>query len=496
MTSTSTSRVATAPARTCARASTADVPHSRRRRVAVGDEGGDVAGVDGAGFLACGWRHTARRSPAPRRPLRASSPGRRGSGRSRRRGTWRPDGSRRRSPRPRRAPCRSGRTAHCRRRRQRRTSLRRRRPCARRGRPRQADRVARPGARRTGRSRHPIVTENSPTPVSSTIPGHRDTDPGDLQGRVPSTRRRARRRRPRCCRAPHRGRVGDHSAHDAARATRRARGSRPSATCRRRRRRRRQGDRRRSPHVLGSRMTLNDSDCGWSGSRPAWRASSTASRWARMRSTIGSRFSLTNCAPGRGNIVSQPVRRIAEHPHGGPWATDADRSVAVLHRRVRLGPEAGRLAALQRRLLGDRRGPTATEERDLADGAGGDRQLGRDGHRRGGDDVRRGLRRARQRSRARTDVGKRVCTTDCSAANGRAMTSVRRGDGCRPVDGDRRDRGAVDRGRGCWRSCRAPLSSSPSARSPRLGRTAGRSGTRSPGRRPSRRAPAASRRAA
>ena len=126
----------------------------------------------------------------------------------------------------------------------------------------------------------------------------------------------------------------------------------------------------------------------------------------------------------RGDVVGQATRRLAEHPHDGPRPADADRAVAVLHRRVGLGPEAGGLAALQRRLLGDRRGPAATEERDLANRGRGDRA----GRSRPPPSA-AAMTPARSspseaRSRARTEVGKRVCTTDCSAANGRAIDVV------------------------------------------------------------------------
>ncbi|CAM5409176.1 hypothetical protein STANM309S_06393 [Streptomyces tanashiensis] len=64
---------------------------------------------------------------------------------------------------------------------------------------------------------------------------------------------------------------------------------------------------------------------------------------------------------------------LAETGGGGTEAADqarpvadADRAVAVLHRRVRLRPGAGHFAQLERRLVGEADGPAGAEEGELA----------------------------------------------------------------------------------------------------------------------------------
>ena len=320
------------------------------------------------------------------------------------------------------------------------------------------------------------------------MPGNGDTDPDDVEAVVRHTRRSARRRRWRCCRARRRGRAGDRSARAAARAGRPGRGSRPSATCHRRRRRRRRGDRRPPPlqRRSPSRTTLNDSARGRSGSRPAWRASATARRWARIRSTIGSRSSSTNCAPVAPTSPCSPSGAVAEHPHDGTRTAHAHRAVAVLHRRVRLGPEAGCLPALQRRLLSDGRRPTAAEERDLADVPGGDGE--RAGHRPGGrlDDRSEVL--AERGAQHRQDGRREACLDHRPLGGDIELDDIvrQRRDRRRTVGGDRHDRrrfvASGDPGKDVENLGGSPRSGDRR----RPGRTADRRGTRWPQRHPSR----------
>src|SRR5262245_9015578 len=76
------------------------------------------------------------------------------------------------------------------------------------------------------------------------------------------------------------------------------------------------------------------------------------------------------------------ARRVGEHtridradgPHEGSGAGHADRAVTVFHRRVRLGPRRGRLAQLERRLVREAHGPALTQEHELGEPCGLDRQ--------------------------------------------------------------------------------------------------------------------------
>ena len=100
---------------------------------------------------------------------------------------------------------------------------------------------------------------------------------------------------------------------------------------------------------------------GGSGSRPRATASSTASRWPS-----------TSVASGSAGVDDvAPVRRMSASGRGsiGPIDDDErarvghrDRAVAVLHRRVGLGPRPAGLAQLQRRLGGQADRPAAAEE--------------------------------------------------------------------------------------------------------------------------------------
>ena len=115
-------------------------------------------------------------------------------------------------------------------------------------------------------------------------------------------------------------------------------------------------------------------------------------------------------------------RRTPRWP--GPAAAMLDRAVPVLHRRVGLGPELGRLAQLEGGLLGQPDGPAAADEGHLL-GVGQPGQalrlvLGqhRPGVRDGG---RRGPRRATPAAAPAVEVANRVCTTDCSSTSGSRM---------------------------------------------------------------------------
>src|SRR5207247_8708891 len=79
---------------------------------------------------------------------------------------------------------------------------------------------------------------------------------------------------------------------------------------------------------------------------------------------------------GGGDLAGEPVRYGAEGPPRPAGGGDGDRAVPVLHRGVRLAPEPGRLAALERRFVGEADRPAGTEEADLLDGARIERQRG------------------------------------------------------------------------------------------------------------------------
>ena len=113
---------------------------------------------------------------------------------------------------------------------------------------------------------------------------------------------------------------------------------------------------------------------GRSGSSPAASASATPVRWARMSEASGSRSSATAMAPAARTLSSSASSADPEEPHRGARAGDADRAVAVLEGRVRLGPRLGGLAQLQRRLAGQPDGPAAAEERPAVGLAGRDRE--------------------------------------------------------------------------------------------------------------------------
>ena len=68
---------------------------------------------------------------------------------------------------------------------------------------------------------------------------------------------------------------------------------------------------------------------------------------------------------GRGHFLAEALGDRAEHPGEAPRLGDGDGAVAVLHRRVRLGPRLGGLAELQAGLVGEPDGPAGAQERDL-----------------------------------------------------------------------------------------------------------------------------------
>src|SRR5262249_51355804 len=75
-----------------------------------------------------------------------------------------------------------------------------------------------------------------------------------------------------------------------------------------------------------------------------------------------------------------PARRehrgieVAERPHRRLGAARADRTVEVLHHRVRLGPRPGRLAKLQRGLVRDADRPARSEEHEAGKSGRVDRE--------------------------------------------------------------------------------------------------------------------------
>ena len=66
-----------------------------------------------------------------------------------------------------------------------------------------------------------------------------------------------------------------------------------------------------------------------------------------------------------GDLLGQALGHVAECPDHATRGCDADRPVAVLHRRVGLRPELGRLAQLEPGLLGQTHGPATADEGDL-----------------------------------------------------------------------------------------------------------------------------------
>src|SRR5690606_4714366 len=137
-------------------------------------------------------------------------------------------------------------------------------------------------------------------------------------------------------------------------------------------------------------------------------------------------------APDPVDVVGQSLREFAEDPGDPSLAGDADGPVAVLHRRVRLGPRAGGLPHLQRGLQRQAAGPAAAQEGELfgsahcgAEGFGegplgvADRVV--QGPYPGGQGTLRLQVGAEQREVGK--VANRVWTTDSSSAKSRTATA-------------------------------------------------------------------------
>ena len=171
----------------------------------------------------------------------------------------------------------------------------------------------------------------------------------------------------------------------------------------------------------GSRMTLNDNDRGRSVVRPPRRASLMARRWTRMRSDHRIEILAHELCTRRLDVTAQAMRRVAEHLHDRPWPADADRTVAVFHRRIRLRPECGGFGTStpprRRSPL-----PSRTEERDprMAAAPTGDAATTA-AEPALATSVRSSPRDAQQGEDRRRE---RVCTTDSSAANGQGDHGV------------------------------------------------------------------------
>ena len=232
-------------------------------------------------------------------------------------------------------PCRSRRTTRLRPLRRRRTSPRRVRRCARRGRPitgiaEALDEVLADGEVAPSH-RHREASDSGARRRSRAPPPRRRRPPG----RARSTRRRGRRRPRRCCPARLPGRARGRSAPVGGPELRPARGSPPSATYPRRRWRRRRGDRRSVTLACSaSRTTLYVNDRGRSGSRPAMpgefdRQSLGADQLDHRIEIVAHELSARG-----GDVVGQASRRLAEHPDDRSLPTHTDRTMAELHRRV------------------------------------------------------------------------------------------------------------------------------------------------------------------
>ena len=84
----------------------------------------------------------------------------------------------------------------------------------------------------------------------------------------------------------------------------------------------------------------------------------------------------TTVAPAARTSSTSAGLGVAEEPHERARPGDADRTVAVLHSGIGLGPRAGRLAALQRRFGGQPDRPAAAEEHEVLILGGIDGQRG------------------------------------------------------------------------------------------------------------------------
>ncbi len=127
-----------------------------------------------------------------------------------------------------------------------------------------------------------------------------------------------------------------------------------------------------------SRTTARSRCGGRSGSSPRRSARASARRWIRTSSASGSRLAETTVAPVRLDLAGEPVRRLVEQPHQRPRARGGDRAVAVLHRRVGLGPQARGLPQGERRGVGQTDPPLAARGPPRARSRRGRRDAGSD----------------------------------------------------------------------------------------------------------------------
>ena len=163
---------------------------------------------------------------------------------------------------------------------------------------------------------------------------------------------------------------------------------------------------------------------GRSGSRP--RAAAADQAQPVHPDQVGQRVvsRCSNVRAGGPHLLGQPVRNVAERPGHPARRGDADRPVPVLHGRVRLGPELGRLAQLERRLVGQPDRPAATQEAHLL-GVGAARAAARPRPRPSTARARPPAPRSAPRwarNRARVLVANRVCTTDRSSTSSSSTT--------------------------------------------------------------------------
>lgn len=89
--------------------------------------------------------------------------------------------------------------------------------------------------------------------------------------------------------------------------------------------------------------------------------------------------------PRLGDVLGDRRVRRAEDPDEGSLVREADRSVAVLHRRVRLAVDLRRLTELERGLLGDADAPSVTQEHEVVEPIRLGRRLDLECHLRVGD---------------------------------------------------------------------------------------------------------------